>query len=65
MTYSNDDEQFDRDNLQSSIGQYDLEDYLHLMLDEIGSLQQYLLELGYSKEDYYQWLKQRNDRSLH
>jgi len=61
MTYSND----DRDNLTAEISQYDLEDYLHFMLDEIGSLQQYLIELGYSKEDYYDWLKKRNDRILH
>ena len=61
MTYGND----DRDNLAAEISQYDLEDYLHMMLDEIGSLQQYLIELGYSKEDYYDWLKKRNDRILH
>jgi len=61
MTYGND----DRDNLTADISQYDLEDYLHFMLDEIGSLQQYLMELGYSKEDYYNWLKKRNDRILH
>jgi len=61
MTYGND----DRDNLTADISQYDLEDYLHFMLDEIGSLQQYLMELGYSKEDYYDWLKKRNDRILH
>jgi len=61
MTYGND----YRDNLTADISQYDLEDYLHFMLDEIGSLQQYLMELGYSKEDYYNWLKKRNDRILH
>lgn len=65
MTYSNDDEQFLDDASLSEISQTDLEDYLHLMLDEIGSLRQYLMELGYTSDDYQEWLKKRNDRSLH